>query len=136
MISKFKEIIIFSFKYLPILFLIVVPVQLIYGTYSTWDTSSTELKKYKHKYRIFTGGSSERFYSKENSYYMESKTYIIFDKGLSNIKSITISKHSKNGTSVEIEDGGLIQLILTYLFLMFCVWFMWFRKGNVNEVQT
>jgi len=134
--TTFKKLWVLWYKYTPIIFLIAIPLMILYGSLSSWNIADKELKNHTYEYKILVGFTSQSVYSEKNPYSEKSRTYMLIGKGLSNIKRITISNHSVNGLSVEVENGGLIQLILIYMFLILWGWYVWLRKSNANIGQT
>ena len=124
--------ILFWYKYGPIILLIALPSVTIYGALSSWDVAERELIKYPHNYKILIGLSNNSTTYQNKHYFNKTRKYLLFKNGLSSINTIDITEDSKTGVSSFIQKGGLLKVILIYLFILLWGWFAWFYKKNKN----
>jgi len=128
----FIKSILLWYKYGPIIFLIALPSVSIYGALSSWDVAERELIKYPHTYKMLIGISNNSTIYQDEHYFNKTRKYILFKNGLSSINTIDITEDSKTGISSSIQEGGLLKVILIYVFILLWGWLAWFYKQNKN----
>ena len=120
-----KKIIYFSLKYVSPVYLVLMTGVILFGVISPWDRMDEALGKYKDNIKLFVGYEFEH----RNNVTKEKRNYIVItDKFAS--KTIQATLQQNGSLIAEERDGGLLQLIFSYLFMLFCAWWFWLTPYN------
>ncbi len=129
MVQSFRDILLWALKFGSPLFLVLVPVFMSYGLLNQHAESMKALSNYENEFILPTGYESHW----SGNYESQVRSYLVV---MTNpISSITIRLSSDNQGKFEIEqyDGGLLQLIMTYIALAIITWWFWIRKNTHNK---
>jgi len=121
-----KKWLIFMCRFVPPIFLVLIPGMAIYDTISPWEVAAVPLKEYSDSYTLLIGGSSRYYLSNGKKHWRKEKTYLVVDPALTSSTTIDISADSKGHVEVDKRAGGLLKIVVYYLSLIVLTWFSWF----------
>lgn len=123
------------FKYVPPIFLVLIPAMIIYGFSTQWHISKDVLSKYENSFILFVGFKKESGFVGDRTFDRQSRAYLIIDDNLQS-KTVTIYAEFGEFHEVHEEEGGLLTFIISYLFLIVVTWFFWVRPHNKSLQPT
>ena len=125
MINKF---ILTTAKYVAPIFVVIVPVVILYGHFYPWLESKDALSKYSNDYALLVGqvGMSSLSYEKLQ------KTYIVLQPDKLASITVTVTVDSNGKREVNTQEGGFLYVLFTYILLLLITWWFWFRPKTHN----
>ncbi|OUR70771.1 hypothetical protein A9Q78_11770 [Methylophaga sp. 41_12_T18] len=122
-------------KYVPPIFLVLIPAMIIYGLSTQWIISKDVLSKYESSFILFVGFKKESGFVGGRTFERESRNYLIIGDNLQS-KTVTIYAEFGELHKVKEEEGGLLTFIISYLLLIVVTWFFWLRPHNKSLQPT
>jgi len=127
--SFIKALVTTILKYVSPFFALMVPAIMLYGFAFPWAPAQNALSKYEHGIAILVGvhyHASGDIETRRNTY------LIIRSKPLSSL-TMGITVVSDGSDEVNEHEGGLVGALISYLFIVFCTWWFWFRGKPHNK---
>ena len=128
--NTIKKFVIFVFKYASPLFLVLVPLVVIYGLLNPWPPSEAALSKYPGSVVLLSGLQS----TYHGSYEKHSKTYLIVNPKTFTSNTVKVTVDTDGLSEIKEHEGGLLIMLLTYSLLIAITWWFWIRpKQNTHN---
>ncbi len=126
MIRRFLKIFI---KYTSLIFAVLIPVLIIYGTISPWPPAQDKVLNNSGELALLIGTDSEY----RGEYEKHTKSYLIINGNKLESEIVSLTIDSKGLNEVTREDGGLIKLLTVYLLFIFATWWFWIKPLQITK---